>query len=202
MSTMWEVLVPAVTALLGAGGATALANSYWAHSRQKIIDGQAMMREMYEQLLHRLTVVEASEKECVEAKEKLTLDIGRLGAEVAGLRQQLDNYLDQEIPISVRTNAGGLMVGVRGPIEKTMGLSKYEVLGKHIEILMPPYARAEAREAFARAAEKDAADLRNVTLNTTHCHTKWGNRQCAIIINSSTENGEKVFDAEIHVERL
>ena len=88
--TFYDFMVPMMTAILGAGGATAFANSYWAHSRQKILDSQTIMHDLYEQLKERLCIVEASEKECVLAKERLTLELGRLGAEVAGLRATLD----------------------------------------------------------------------------------------------------------------
>lgn len=199
---LWQLIFTGITAVvsgvLGAGGFVALFTAYWNHKRQATLDAGAAMQGLFEQLQDRVKIVEAQERECLEAKHALTLEVGHLRSDVETLRAKLVEYLPPLEPVTIVATSEGIIASISGGLHGMFGWNQDELIGKPVSVLIPPYLRGAHQAKFAEAKEGNAA-VRNLRLRDTYAQTRFGARPVSIILNSfDDESGARMWEAEIH----
>lgn len=88
----------AVGAILGAGGVTPLVVAVMHSRRESTKATRDFSVAMFERMESRITALEASERECMEAKEQLSVEVGTLRGMVETMERQIVRLQKGESP--------------------------------------------------------------------------------------------------------
>jgi hypothetical protein len=191
--------------VLGAGGLSALSVK-WLEYRQKAHEmDQTHESGVLERMETRLTIVEAAERECQNAKESLLREIGTLRSENAGLKAdvaQIKRHIERANGSRVIRGSccddGRITAWFDAADGAWIGWRCAEMLGSPIERLVPPEARDAHIEAFTLAA-RSAEPIRNRQFRDVYIQTAGGaTMQATVIVNTVERDGNRSFEFEIH----
>lgn len=210
--TLLTVLIGLASAIVGAGGVTPLVVAIMKNKLAVTKNKQDFTIITFTRLEDRIAALEKTERECMQDKEKLAIEVGVLRekleelstvkAQLKSLTRQLKELQSHAIVGHIECDHRGIITAWNDGSTEIFGFSKNEILGLSIEDLMPAYARTAHKQAFIEAC-KASHTTRNVQLRDAFGMHKNGHTiPLTIILNSWTENENKRFDAEIHRREL
>lgn len=190
----WNEFYRLLTAALGGGGAVAFFTALFkfALSRNKQEDEQT--RLFFLQYDKRISVLEASEKECREENVKLRQDIGKLSAELK-LIQVISSTAN------IQCDSAGIITHWNEAASFLFGWSREEAVGRPFTMIIPRRWREQASQAFTIAVAEHRAPTSETVLRLreSHAQTSEG-REIPVSIfleGWTSQSGEWFYGAEI-----
>ena len=179
-STVTAAIAGVIGAIIGAGGVAPLIVAIAKSRRDLVLDSHGFAQKQFDRMEKRIAILEVSEKECLEAKEQLSHDLGRLTEEVSHLRETLEAVTRQH-PAMIRCDCNGIIEEWSAGAEAMFGRSSQEMMGQPLHEIIPVKAREAHTEAFLNAARSDVI-VRSRTFRDVFASTRRGEIPVRIVV--------------------